>query len=393
MATWNEADHPRDDEGKFTYKGGGGSSKILYGGVEYNDMKEDRENILYNDSSLKTNLSNYRNKLVNFLDKNLDRAEILFSTVAELENKILDNTISTMQVSREKLTGSINKLSRTDFKSTEEYKNLVNKARKTYRTLNDFEVKTNNMFKINTQKEGNGHGMKAMSDVLKFQKAIENECNEIFIAAKNITNQKINKKNDLINMKPTYKNEKPEKQSTENKKESTIEQSQIKSSPKTNNEKQISNSSTETKANWIMPCNGRISSYYGNRKPPVNGASTFHSGIDIAVPVGTPVKAITTGKVRIASGGITGYGNAIYVNHGNINGKIVESEYGHLSKIYVVKGQNVEKGQIIGLSGGAKGTPGSGYSSGPHLHLTIREYDLNMKNKKHEDPGKYLKYN
>lgn len=384
MSNWNEADHPRDDEGKFTYKGSGGSSKILYGGVEYNDMKEERENILYNDSSLKTNLSNYRNKLVNFLDKNLDRAEILFSTVAELENKILDNTISTMQVSKEKLTGSINKLNRTDFKTTEEYKNLVNKARKTYRTLNDFEVKTNNMFKINTQKEGNGHGMKAMSDVLKFQKAIENECNEIFIAAKNITNQKINNKNDLINMKPTYRNEKPAKQSIENKKESTIEQSQIKSSPKTNNEKQISNSSTETKANWIMPTKGRISSPYGWRIDPITKKRTFHSGIDISVPVGTDIKSIADGKVYFAGkGDPKGYAHFIIIDHGKINGVNITSEYGHISQHLVSNGQLVKKGQIIAKSGN------EGKSSGPHLHLTIRE---GCYKGKHIAPNQYIEY-
>lgn len=137
---------------------------------------------------------------------------------------------------------------------------------------------------------------------------------------------------------------------------------------------------------------GRISSPYGTRKSPGPGASTFHSGIDIAVPVGTPVKAISDGKIRIASGGISGYGNAVYINHGISNGKRIESEYGHVSKFCVKPGETVKKGQIIAYSGGAKGAPGSGVSRGPHLHLTIREYEGNSyKNGKTLDPLKYLK--
>ena len=60
----------------------------------------------------------------------------------------------------------------------------------------------------------------------------------------------------------------------------------------------------ELQLDWIMPVDsGYISSPYGNRKSPGPGASTFHSGIDIAVPVGTPVKAIADGKIRVATGG------------------------------------------------------------------------------------------
>ncbi len=116
MSGWNEADHPRDDEGKFTYKNGGASNTssntTLYGGIEYNNIVQGRENISYKETSLKGNLSNYRNKLIYFLGNNLDRAEILYSTAAELENKILDNTISTINVSREKIFDSINNLSK-----------------------------------------------------------------------------------------------------------------------------------------------------------------------------------------------------------------------------------------------------------------------------------------
>jgi len=143
---------------------------------------------------------------------------------------------------------------------------------------------------------------------------------------------------------------------------------------------------------YIMPTeSGYISSYYGKRKSPGEGASTFHSGIDIAVPVGTPIKAIADGKVRVANGGIKGYGNAVYINHGMKNGKRIESEYGHVSKFLVRIGENVKQGQIIALSGGAKGSPGSGVSQGPHLHLTIREYENNQSKGNSIDPIIYIK--
>ncbi|MGW5346930.1 M23 family metallopeptidase [Streptomyces sp. NPDC004050] len=91
-----------------------------------------------------------------------------------------------------------------------------------------------------------------------------------------------------------------------------------------------------------------------------------HSGQDFAVPVGTPVKAVSAGVVVKAgpNGGGDGpaYGNAIVVKHGNNT----YSQYAHLSKIQVRVGQKVAKGGQIGLSGN------TGNSSGPHLHFEIR---------------------
>ena len=119
------------------------------------------------------------------------------------------------------------------------------------------------------------------------------------------------------------------------------------------------------KADWIMPCKGRISSYFGLRKAPKKGASTNHNGIDIAVPIGTPIKAVADGKV-VEARTASGYGKMVVIEH-NVNGKVVTSEYGHISKWTVNKGQIISKGQTIALSGNL------GTSSGPHLHLTIRE--------------------
>lgn len=192
--TWNEADHPRDEDGKFTYKNGGDlntdSNLTLYGGVEFNNEKENRENILYKDSSLKDKLSNYRDKLVGFLSDNLDRAEILFSTVAELENKILEKNISTIKETRENLVNSINNLSKNISKFDTGFYNLVSKAQNTYKKLGDLEKQTGNMYKINLEKGQNGFGEEALSSVLRYKKALDKDCNEIIMTVRNMTNQK-----------------------------------------------------------------------------------------------------------------------------------------------------------------------------------------------------------
>ena len=120
-----------------------------------------------------------------------------------------------------------------------------------------------------------------------------------------------------------------------------------------------------------MPCEGRISSDYGWRIHPISKTQKWHNGIDIAVPVGTPVKAIADGTVVVA-GAAEGYGYWVGIQHGEVNGVRVSSEYGHLSSWQVNSGQKVKKGQLIAYSGN------TGVSSGAHLHLTIR----------HGNPGK-----
>jgi murein DD-endopeptidase MepM/ murein hydrolase activator NlpD len=107
---------------------------------------------------------------------------------------------------------------------------------------------------------------------------------------------------------------------------------------------------------------GRTSGKFGERR-----TGRAHAGIDYAVPVGTSVRAAAPGTV-IESGNLPGYGNAVIIDHGR--GTI--TRYAHLSKLLGGKGDRVEAGDIIGLSGGAKGAAGSGNSQGPHLHYEVR---------------------
>ena len=129
---------------------------------------------------------------------------------------------------------------------------------------------------------------------------------------------------------------------------------------------------------FTRPVEGIIKSDFGPRKQPTPGASTYHKGLDFRAPIGTPVKSVASGTV-IKAGSASGYGIAVYVDHGIINGKHVISEYGHLSKCNVKVGDKINAGQVVAKSGN------SGISQAPHLHLTIKE------NGKAVDPKKYIK--
>jgi murein DD-endopeptidase MepM/ murein hydrolase activator NlpD len=104
----------------------------------------------------------------------------------------------------------------------------------------------------------------------------------------------------------------------------------------------------------IWPVSGTITSTYGPRW------GSFHYGIDIAAPTGTPVRAAASGRVIVA-GWMGGYGNLIVVDHGNG----LATAYAHLSAIWI-GGGSVSQGQGIG----AVGCTGS--CTGPHLHFEVR---------------------
>lgn len=105
----------------------------------------------------------------------------------------------------------------------------------------------------------------------------------------------------------------------------------------------------------------QMASGYGVRIDPIYGTRKFHEGMDFSAPVGTPVYATGNGIVKSA-GWESGYGNCIEIDHGYN----YVTRYAHLSKIYVKKGQKVERGQKIGDVGN------TGKSTGPHLHYEVR---------------------
>lgn len=93
----------------------------------------------------------------------------------------------------------------------------------------------------------------------------------------------------------------------------------------------------------------------------VRGFSSFHTGVDLAAPPGTPVQAANSGAVIFAGWNSWGYGNTIVLAHGPFL-----TLYGHLSSIAVRCGQQISVGSVIG------GVGSTGNSSGPHLHFEIR---------------------
>jgi len=105
-----------------------------------------------------------------------------------------------------------------------------------------------------------------------------------------------------------------------------------------------------------------------------------HSGMDTRTPQGTPIGAAASGYVVIAKDGGMGY-SYILIEHGDG----LASIYGHVSRIDVAPEQYVRTGEIIGLSGGMPGFPGTGkFSTGPHLHFEVRVNGIP------DDPLKYL---
>lgn len=113
---------------------------------------------------------------------------------------------------------------------------------------------------------------------------------------------------------------------------------------------------------FIWPLRGRLTSLFGPRTHPIYGTPDFHTGIDLAVPEGTPIHAAAPGTV-IWAGTKGGYGVLVVIDHGNG----YQTYYGHLSRALVRVGQFVEVGQVIALSGN------TGLSTGPHLHFEVRK--------------------
>lgn len=106
-----------------------------------------------------------------------------------------------------------------------------------------------------------------------------------------------------------------------------------------------------------------LSSYYGWRSSPFSGKRSYHSGVDMACPHGTPVYAALGGTVT-SVGYNNVYGNYIIVTHHSG----YKTLYGHLSKQLVTRGKWVDTNSRIGLVGS------TGLSTGPHLHFTVYKF-------------------
>ncbi len=112
------------------------------------------------------------------------------------------------------------------------------------------------------------------------------------------------------------------------------------------------------KKGFIKPVEGRTSGKFGGQRI-MNGVKRNpHSGMDIAAPEGTPVKASSDGKVTLAAPELFYSGNVVILDHGYG----LHTIYAHLKEIHVKEGDIVTQGDIIGLVGK------TGRATGPHLH-------------------------
>lgn len=116
---------------------------------------------------------------------------------------------------------------------------------------------------------------------------------------------------------------------------------------------------TASTGSYIWPVSGRVTSKFGYRS--IFGSYSYHSGIDIAVSYGTPVKAADGGKVTY-SGWMSGYGYLVIITHDNG----VKTYYGHNSSLVVSVGERVYQGQTIAKAGS------TGRSTGVHCHFEVR---------------------
>jgi murein DD-endopeptidase MepM/ murein hydrolase activator NlpD len=112
---------------------------------------------------------------------------------------------------------------------------------------------------------------------------------------------------------------------------------------------------------WPCPSSSRITSGFGDRDSPTEGASTNHKGIDVSASTGSGIVAAASGTVTISTYSYSA-GNYIMIHHGGG----VYTVYMHCSELLVSAGQEVSQGQVIAKVGS------TGYSTGPHLHFGIR---------------------
>jgi len=119
---------------------------------------------------------------------------------------------------------------------------------------------------------------------------------------------------------------------------------------------------------FIWPVHGRVSGRFGSRRIYNGVPGAPHSGMDIAVPTGTPVRAPASGRVVFADPDLYLTGGTVLIDHGYGIG----SNFLHLSRLDVHVGDVVSQGQIIGLAGA------TGRATGPHLHWGMTWFEMRI---------------
>ncbi len=129
-----------------------------------------------------------------------------------------------------------------------------------------------------------------------------------------------------------------------------------------NSANESSGYSGNSSAALSMPVPGaRITSEFGQRYHPIWHTYRLHTGMDLGIACGTPVRAAASGSI-ISAGWNNAYGNRMMISHGQVRGSSLVTTYNHLTSISQSSG-SVQRGQVIGYSGT------TGWSTGCHLHF------------------------
>ena len=119
---------------------------------------------------------------------------------------------------------------------------------------------------------------------------------------------------------------------------------------------------------FIWPVQGRISGRFGNQRVYNGTPKSGHSGMDIAVPTGTPIKAPAEGVVTFADLGLYLTGGTVVLDHGHG----ISSNFLHLSRINAKVGDTLKQGDVLGAVGA------TGRATGPHLHWGMNWFDVRI---------------
>lgn len=125
---------------------------------------------------------------------------------------------------------------------------------------------------------------------------------------------------------------------------------------------------TDFAQTFLWPVQGRISGRFGNARVYNGQPGAGHSGMDIAAPTGTPVKAPAAGVVTFANPDLYLTGGTLVLDHGFG----ISSNFLHLSRIDVKVGDRIEQGQVIAAVGA------TGRATGPHLHWGMNWFDVRI---------------
>ncbi len=203
--------------------------------------------------------------------------------------------------------------------------------------------------------------------IVLLRKKVENEKYEIAKLIQNINREKSSIQNTLNQNKNMLEKIQKDKRAYEKSERELARQSSYLAKLISKSTK--NSSVTGVKGIFILPYPKntpvRISSPFGWRTHPIFKSKIFHTGIDFAMALGTPILASNSGKV-IYSGWYGGYGKVVIIDHGSCTGEPTTTLYAHMLRQNVSAGQYVSQGDIIGYVGS------TGYSTGPHVHFEVR---------------------